>query len=142
MNFERPGTETRAEQAARLIGREYGERFHDTAGLNLAEVGRRVLFDLDEAVGDETLPSGLRFAIVGRGDHLLVDVFGLDDDRIEEHGELVTDVVERIVAAYNYSNTLAAWDVRFDATVRLLTRYQQWQFRNAHGVVEVRHYPY
>ncbi|MGH3760274.1 hypothetical protein [Actinophytocola sp.] len=142
MSFQRPGAETRADRAAREITRVYGEYAKDTAGLNLGGIAERVMFDLDDAVTAGDLPNGLRFAILGRGDHLLVDVFGLTDDEVAAHTDVLEDVVGRYVAAYGYTNPEVAWDTRFTVTVRVLSEAEQFSLRNAPGAIDVRHYPY
>ncbi|MPZ84021.1 MAG: hypothetical protein GEV28_27955 [Actinophytocola sp.] len=120
----------------------HGEHAKATANLNLREIAERVMFDLDDTVIAGDLPGELRFAILGRGDHLLVDVFGLTDDEHAIHSEVLESAVEKCVAAYNHTNPEYVWDFRFTITVRALTESEQHSLRNARGAIDVRHYPY
>ena len=142
MSFHRPGTETPADRRARELARVHGEHAKATANLNLREIAERVMFDLDDTVAAGDLRGELRFAILGRGDHLLVDVFGLTDDEVAIHADVLEAAVEKCVAAYNYTNPEFVWDFRFTITVRALTETEQHSLRNARGAIDVRHYPY
>jgi hypothetical protein len=142
MSFQRPGTETLSERAARQAARIYGQRWKDTADLHLGEIAKRIMFDLDDAVTAGDLPNGLGFAILGRRDHVIVDVFGMTDDEVAVHSDVTARVVERYAAAYTYSNPAVAWDMRFTVTVRVLSETEQFNLRNARGAIDIRHYPY
>lgn len=142
MSYQRPAAETTGERAARKATRVYGERWRETAELHLGEIAKRIMFDLDDAVSSGNLPNGLRFAILGRRDHLIIDVFGLIDDEVSLFSDFAERAVVQYAAAYNYSNPIAAWDMRFTLTVRVLSETEQFDFRNARGAIDIRHYPY
>lgn len=150
MTLRRSGSEHQEEALARVHARVYGDLWRETAALPLVTLAERIMFDLDDAVTRAVLGrKRLRFAIVGRRDHLCIDVFGLADNEINtpdgeytDQANVIRVAIEAFVSAYNHTNPNYAWDVRFTSTVRLLCEAEQWSLRNAAGAVDVRHYPY
>lgn len=150
MTFGIPGTETRSEALTRSRARIYGARYRETENENILNVLKHIKLDLRDACEQGAIPCYLRFSLLLRVDHLLIDVFGLEDDGIhtgheDEYTEEVAAIkahVEKVAAAYNWSNPVVAWDYRFSATVRLLSEREQWSLRNAQDLIDVQPYPY
>lgn len=150
MTFGEPGKETKEERLARVRARVDGKYVElvDSNHENIHAILERIKGDLEQAVRDEVINGFLSFALLLRADHLMIDVFGLDDDEINvgaeysEEAETIRRVVLEIANAYNWSNPIAAWDYRFHPTVRLLSEREQWGLRNAVDLIEVRAYPY